>query len=111
MNLQEMIARQRELTEAARQQGRSLTAEEQREFDSLQEQIDSMTASGQEGQRGANPPAGNPPASGEAAPGGDEARAAAMAERQRVRDITDLCQRFGMDSEPVSYTHLTLPTT
>lgn len=100
MNLQEMIARQRELTEAARQQGRSLTAEEQREFDSLQEQIDSMTASGQEGQRGANPPAGNPPASGEAAPGGDEARAAAMAERQRVRDITDLCQRFGMDSEP-----------
>ena len=46
MNLQEMIARQRELTEAARQQGRSLTAEEQREFDSLQEQIDSMTASG-----------------------------------------------------------------
>ena len=60
MNLQEMIARQRELTEAARQQGRSLTAEEQREFDSLQEQIDSMTASGQEGQRGANPPAGNP---------------------------------------------------
>ncbi len=100
MNLQEMIARQRELTEAARQQGRSLMAEEQREFDSLQEQIDSMTASGQEGQRGANPPAGNPPASGEAAPGGDEARAAAMAERQRVRDITDLCQRFGMDSEP-----------
>lgn len=50
MNLQEMIARQRELTEAARQQGRSLTAEEQREFDSLQEQIDSMAASGEEGQ-------------------------------------------------------------
>lgn len=57
MNLQEMIARQRELTEAARQQGRSLTAEEQREFDSLQEQIDSMTASGEEGQRGVNPSA------------------------------------------------------
>lgn len=40
MTLQEMIARQRQLTETARQERRNLTAEEQAEFDSLQSQID-----------------------------------------------------------------------
>ena len=36
MTLQEMIARQRQITEQARNEGRNLTAGEQAEFDGLQ---------------------------------------------------------------------------
>ena len=46
MTLQQMIARQRQITEAARNESRSLTAEEQREFDQLQGQIDGVLAGG-----------------------------------------------------------------
>ena len=46
MTLQEMIARQRQITEAARNEGRSLMEEEQREFEQLQGQIDGALAGG-----------------------------------------------------------------
>ena len=60
MNLQEMIARQRELTEQARSAGRtSLTADEQREYDELQRQIEALQNS--------NPTPASTPASGERA--------------------------------------------
>lgn len=103
MTLQEMIARQRQLTETARQERRNLTAEEQTEFDSLQRQIDEAInnpvpdgapAAGNRGQTGA------PAALGEGAETGEEAQRAALAERARIREITDLCARFGMDAEP-----------
>ena len=48
MNLQEMIDRQRQITKAARSEGRSLTEEEQREFDQLQTQIEAAIAGGDE---------------------------------------------------------------
>lgn len=119
MTLQEMIARQRQITEAARNESRSLTAEEQREFDQLQGQIDGALAggSGADGSggngtggegtggnpnRGADSVGGSVPA-GAAAPGANPAapdaeQRAALAERTRIREIVGLCQRFGIDS-------------
>jgi len=100
MTIQEMIARQQAIVTAARNDGeRSLTNEEQAEFDSLQAQIDAA--------RGADPaPAageGTQPTEGtrSAAPAGaDEAAQRAVAEeRQRVSDITSLCREAGMDPE------------
>lgn len=124
MGLREMIARQRELTEAARQQGRNLTAEEQREFDGLQARIDAMTGNGQEGGQTAGTGAlgegleGGGRSGGQAktAEGGRTAEAfngqagnlsggkngsqrAVLEERNRIREITALCQRFGLESQ------------
>lgn len=100
MNLQELIARQRKITELARTQGRELTETERQEFDDLQRQIDEILA--QEGEEGAGPSAGGtrgatPPATGDAST--EESRQAALAERTRIREITGLCSRFGMDPD------------
>ena len=100
MNLQELIARQKKITELARTQGRELTETERQEFDDLQRQIDEILA--QEGEEGAGPSAGGtrgatPPVTGAA--GTEESRQAALAERTRIREITGLCSRFGMDPE------------
>ncbi len=88
MSLKEMIARQRQITEAARAAGRSLTEEEQQEFDSLQRSIDEELERGEPGGTG-TPGTGNE---------NEEAiRQATEAERTRIREITDLCRRFGME--------------
>ncbi|ERI79394.1 hypothetical protein CLOSYM_00904, partial [[Clostridium] symbiosum ATCC 14940] len=99
MTLQEMIARQRQLTETARQERRNLTAEEQAEFDNLQCQIDMKSGTSSEGENGV-PATGNrgqcgPPEG--SAGREEEAQRAALAERTRIREITGLCARFGMD--------------
>lgn len=85
MNLEEMIARQQQIVSGARNEGRGLTQEEQREFDNLQTQIDAARNAG----GSANPPAG----------GQDEAQRAAQLERQRIQEITTLGREFGMDVE------------
>ena len=90
MTLQEMIARQRQITEGARAEGRSLTEEEQREFDGLQSQID------EELQRSANGNGRGVPSDGN---GADAGQQAALRERSRIREISALCQRFGIDPE------------
>lgn len=90
MTLQEMIARQRQITEGARAEGRSLTEEEQREFDNLQSQID------EELQRSANGNGRGVPSDGN---GADAGQQAALRERSRIREISALCQRFGIDPE------------
>ncbi len=90
MTLQEMIARQRQITEGARAEGRSLTEEEQREFDGLQSQIDEELQRSANGNRGGVPSDGN---------GADAGQQAALRERSRIREISALCQRFGIDSE------------
>ena len=126
MTLQEMIARQRQITEAARSEGRSLTAEEQREFDQLQGQIDAAVAGearggsgagfiqgqaggGQEGGaagsgRSAEGAGGTPQAlsadpAGAGGNGNGDGQRAILAERTRIREITALCQRFGIEPE------------
>ena len=76
MTVQEMIARQRQITDQARSEGRDLTEAEKAEFDRLQGQIDAG-----DGNRGSATGGQEPPAS---APGKEDPDAAG----------------------PVSYTHL-----
>ena len=73
MTIQEMIDRQQALVTAARQAGRDLTAEELREFQQLQSDLESQSAAG--------------------------AGAAVEAERQRICEIIKLCRQTGMDPE------------
>ncbi len=103
MNLREWIARQREIVELARAEGRGMTEEEQREFDQLQGKIDAALSEGEgegDGSRGVSEqnPAGNPSPNGGDTGAGQRAT---LEERARIRDITSLCQRFGM--EPGEY--------
>ena len=122
MTIQEMIARQQAILNGARAAGRSLTAEEQTEFDGLQRNIDAANPTGTpagapatggapaagargagDSGEGANPPAdggnrgaGDPPA--DPATGNDAATRQAVAnERQRMSDIMALCRQTGMD--------------
>lgn len=88
MNRRQMIQRQQELLNTARAAQRELTAEEQAEFDSLQRQIDALPA---EGVGGVTTPNG-----GENA---DDIRAAAQqAERNRIREIEEMCAHFGIEA-------------
>lgn len=82
MNLEQMIQRQQELLNAAKAAKRELTADEQAEFDSLQRSIDALRASN----------------SGEGDPSADSVRAAAQAERTRIREIEAMCGHFGIDA-------------
>ena len=86
MTVKEMIERQRQITDAAKAEGRSLTDEERREFDDLQEKIDQELRSenGLEGQK----------------EGQQESREAILqAERARVSEIEDLCRSFSIDPQ------------
>ncbi|MBQ8585852.1 MAG: hypothetical protein IJ452_06185, partial [Butyricicoccus sp.] len=90
MNLQEMIARQQQITDLARAEGRDLTAEEQNEFDNLQRQINEA----QPGPAGAR----STPEPSEAGQGRDDD---VGLERQRCADIIALCRDFNVD--PTNY--------
>lgn len=96
MTVQEMIARQRQITDQARSEGRDLTEAEKAEFDRLQRQIDAG-----DGNRGAATGGQEPPAS---APGKEDPDAAgqraALAERARISEIQGLCRKFGVDPDP-----------
>jgi len=113
MNLRELIERQNQIVAAARAAGRNMTAEEVSEFDNLQRQIDAIrnaspagagapAAAGTEptapetGTRGAQPEHHGTPA-----PQGADNEAtqrAVAAERERIREITELCTEFGLES-------------
>ena len=86
---QEALARQQELVNLARSEGRGLTADEQAEFDRCQAVIDADdSARGEDG----------------AAPHQDaaaEAQRAVENERRRMSDIINLCRQTGMD--PTGY--------
>ena len=98
MNKTQALARQQALVNQARAESRSLTPEEQAEFDRCQQIIDAAPADSAsqgapEGQRGADP----------ASP--DPIQQALAAERQRTADITSLCRQVlcrqvGMDADP-----------
>ncbi len=93
MNKTEALARQQALVNQARAESRSLTPEEQAEFERCQQIIDAAPADSAsqgapEGQRGADP----------AAP--DPIQQALANERQRTADITSLCRQVGMDAAP-----------
>ena len=85
---QEALARQQELVNLARSEGRGLTADEQAEFDRCQAVIDGDGTRGEDG----------------AAPSQDaaaEAQRAVENERRRMSDIINLCRQTGMD--PTGY--------
>lgn len=85
---QEALARQQELVNLARSEGRGLTADEQAEFDRCQAVIDGDGTRGEDG----------------AAPHQDaaaEAQRAVENERRRMSDIINLCRQTGMD--PAGY--------
>ena len=83
MNLAALIARQQAILNGAKIASRELTAEEQREFDDLQRQIDELKAKTSE-----------EPQISEA-----EKQAERQAERQRCADISALCREFNISTE------------
>lgn len=107
------IKRQMEIINAAKAGKRELTPEEQKEVDTLQREIDSLTVeieaesdpgstpTPEEGQRnlgGGQPqPQAQPAAT--PTPNGDATRQAVEAERQRINDITSVCRDFGVDPQ------------
>lgn len=116
MTIQQIIARQQEIVNGARSAGRDLTADEQREFDTLQGQIDTArsanpTGGGEGGQptggaRGAEDPTGGEggqPTDGSRGAGnptgGVDPQQAVVAERQRMTDIVALCRETGMEPD------------
>lgn len=87
MTLEQMLARQQAIVDAARAENqRGLTTEEQTEFDQLQSQIDSI--------RAANP---TPPAPPIPAPADNQRTI--EDERQRTLEITTLCREFGLEAD------------
>ena len=115
MTIQQMIARQQEIVNGARSAGRDLTADEQREFDTLQGQIDTARSANPTGGEGGQPTGGargaEDPAGGEGGQptdgnrgagnpaGGVDPQQAVVAERQRMTDIVALCRETGMEPD------------
>lgn len=84
MNIEQMIARQSEITSLARSENRDLTPDETREFNELQTKIDAAKKYGEKSKEG-----------------NDEAvRTAVANERQRQSEISALCRNFGIDPQP-----------
>lgn len=102
MTREQMLARQRELLENARSAGRAMTADERAEFDSLQRSIEAldrtMSGTGSTGNAGHT---GQQRQSTDGEGGEDPegaTRQATQNERDRIRQITDICADFGMES-------------
>lgn len=79
------IARQMAIMSQARTEQRDLTAEEQTELDSLQREIEELTAQIEAEERQAQE--------------GAQTEDAVQAERQRASEITTLCREFGMEAD------------
>ncbi len=100
------IAAQQAIVDGARAAGRDMTPEEQAQFDSLQREIETLTAEIAEEERQLQASAGAP-AQGvsEGSQGAEDpaaaTRQAVEAERQRIQDITALCRQF--DADPADH--------
>lgn len=94
------IQRQQTLVTAARNANRSLTSEEQAEFDALQRDIDRLTNEIAEEERQQPPAAGTtPPAAPTPTTDQAEQQRAIEVERTRISDITALCRDFDIDPQ------------
>lgn len=82
---EELIARQQELLNAARAAGRELTAEEQAEFDTCQRELDALDAA----ERQQAQPTATPES---------DLEAVRLAERNRIREIENICRSFNLDA-------------
>lgn len=90
---QQKMLRQQEIVTAAKNAGRDLTAEEQTEFDSLQREIDTLTAEIEAEERQAAPV----PATTQTDP--TDTQRAVTEERERIRSITNICRDFGLEAD------------
>ena len=102
MNREQMLARQRELLQLAQTEGRAMTADERAEFDSLQRAIEALDNNAGSGAAGhANQQAQRTADLGEGGEGGDpEAQTRAITEeRNRIREITEMCRDFQMEAD------------
>ena len=98
MTLAEMLARQQELVDTARREGREMTADERAEFDQITTDIrsQSQTDDDQNDENGepAQTETGTP-----TEPTSDEQRAAGVTEeRTRVNSILGMCRDLGIDN-------------
>lgn len=82
MKLEQLLARQKEILDNAKQATRNLSTDEQKEFDELQRQIDAIKAKG-------NHP--NP------AP--EDTQRALELERQRISELSSLCRSFDIEDK------------
>ena len=82
---EELIARQQELLNAARAAGRELTAEEQAEFDTCQRELDALDAAERQQAQPTATPESDP-------------EAVRLAERNRIREIENICRSFNLDA-------------
>lgn len=97
MNLKQMIQRQQELLNLAKAEKRELTAEEQKEFDSLQASIDAARAAAPAENPDDNTPA--QPSVKSAEPDMTAIREAEKKERARIREIEAICEHFGVSAD------------
>ena len=96
---QQKVLRQQQILSAAKSAGRELTAEERSEFDSLQREIETLTAEIEAEERQAEAsPAGNEEREGEIR-GAEDIQRALQQERTRISEITSLCREFGLDDQ------------
>lgn len=106
MTIEQMINEQQMLLNTARTQGRSLTAEEQARFDSLQRSIDAARAAAPGNGNGAGNPEGHQ-REGESGEGGENgsedpdaaAQRAMQAERTRIQNIRSMCRDFNVEPD------------
>ena len=105
MTREQMLARQREILQLVQTEGRAMTTAEQAEFDSLQRAIEALDRAAAAEASAGNAEAGHANQQRQqAAPsegGNNDPEAAQRAiaeERDRIRQISDLCNEFGMDS-------------
>ena len=104
MTLEQMINEQQMLLSTARTQGRSLTAEEQARFDSLQRSIDAARAAAPSGGNGTGSEGHQREGeSGEGEGDGSEdpdaAQRAMQAERTRIQNIRSMCRDFNVEPD------------
>ena len=93
--------RQQALVDAARSANRSLSAEEQAEFDSLQREIDTLRpeVEAEERQQQSAAPAATATNPTPAADPAAEQQRAVEAERTRITEITAMCRDFNIDPQ------------
>ena len=105
MTREQMIARQRELLNLAQSEGRAMTADERSEFDSLQRAIEAYDRSMSAVENAGHTTQSR--ADGNEEEGTDEeddeedeenTQRAVAAERNRIRQITEMCRDFGMEA-------------
>lgn len=99
MTREQMLARQKELLQQAKAAGRAMTEDERAEFDSLQRSIEALdrSAGGSARDGAQRTAAGN--GEGDDEGDGDENSRTIAQERNRIRQIEEMCRDFGMETQ------------